>query len=285
MPSKKQRAKAKKKKKEQQGLAIDTFGDKCHDMIHTEGLLLDSMIETTSQGYLAYLFPSFQELVQVQPSPLHGKGLFATRDIPAGTIVTLYPMDYLVHCPTKQGRVAHRVQQINKDAKTPTNLDHLSAYKQNIEKVTRFDLAVNFPGFDTSISADPSVQKRGLLGHLANDAVVGTVEDPLSYLKSYEQCNVLSAHLGFYHVALISSTVISKGDEILYHYGLPYWCEGGRGVKYALKRHPRAKILLTQTIRQQLKWRHNICTQYQALGTKLNNMHVGMRSVLRHLRE
>lgn len=57
--------------------------------------------------------------VEVQTSPLHGRGLFATADIPAGTRIGVYPLLILSHEDTerlKPTRLYHYVFYVDERA-------------------------------------------------------------------------------------------------------------------------------------------------------------------------
>lgn len=164
---------------------------------------------------------------RVGPSPLHGNGVFANRDIAQGEIVTLYPEDYsLRHNDVSQGAsVTIHVEQLNSNANRNLKINILEDYAIDISVLSDDD------GVLCKLSGDPALTTRGWLGHLLNDCAAlpenSTSADLCTYLsKSTTDYNCVFHHfmkLGKPHVAVISIRPITIRKEVLVSYGSVHW--------------------------------------------------------------
>jgi len=164
---------------------------------------------------------------RVGPSPLHGNGVFANRDIAQGEIVTLYPEDYLLqHNDCSSGaRVDIHVKQLNSNANRDLKINTLEDYAIDISVLSTVVDGVVF-----KLSGDPALTTRGWLGHLVNDCAAlenSTSADLCTYLsKSTTDYNCVFHHfikLGKPHVAVVSIRPITIGKEVLVSYGSVHW--------------------------------------------------------------
>ena len=146
---------------------------------------------------------------EVRKSPIHGLGVFATRDVPAFTYLTMYPTDGLKWAPigVKTNHVAW---------------GWLGETKFDGEQ---YALAVPEPkGAEfLTILGDPSQKDNPhFLGHLIND---GARCKSLKASAVYECVSLAKCNAIFCPVvrAVFSIKSIEKGQEILIHYGAQYW--------------------------------------------------------------
>lgn len=157
--------------------------------------------------------------VEARPSPVHGTGVFATKDIDEGAVVTLYPADILLEKTIGKGganafmmpRVA-KIRGLRHGTAQATVLD-LQPYKFNLNKTL-------------SIIGDPRLNRDpAYLGHLINDGVTRSDHTELSYLREAMQKNNCRFHVCAEnrHVAMIAMRKIWAGEELFVTYGLPYW--------------------------------------------------------------
>ena len=152
----------------------------------------------------------------VKPSPVHGRGVFATRDIAAGEYLTMYPADSLVLQPLgwKDGPMQHSYAMIG-----PLSVDVCNHYAHITRRLDRSQ------GLDmVSIVGDPQkAYDRHFLGHVVNDAASlssGASEDDYRTVSRSRQncmCNVDRA------CALVAVRRIVADSELFMSYGVPCW--------------------------------------------------------------
>ena len=163
------------------------------------------------------------ELVETRPSNIHGTGLFATKDLEMGTLVTLYRPDLTVDDTGK----ALMIDQADAD------------YFQDFQKAQAPGSRQYFvwpPGVRTSavpedcprfwVAANPAKAPiEGFLGHLANDGALcaddGDVERYLS--ESAEKANACLVPLCVPLMGLVLASDVKSGDELLVTYGYDAW--------------------------------------------------------------
>ena len=163
------------------------------------------------------------ELVEARPSNIHGTGLFATKDLEMGTLVTLYRPDLTVDDTGK----ALMIDQADAD------------YFQDFQKAQAPGSRQYFvwpPGVRTSavpedcprfwVAANPAKAPiEGFLGHLANDGALcaddGDVERYLAV--SAEKANACLVPLCVPLMGLVLASDVKSGDELLVTYGYDAW--------------------------------------------------------------
>ena len=163
------------------------------------------------------------ELAEARPSDIHGTGLFATRDLEMGTLVTLYRPDLTVDDTGK----ALMIDQADAD------------YFQDFQKAQAPGSRQYFvwpPGVRTSavpedcprfwVAANPAKAPiEGFLGHLANDGAScaddGDVERYLT--ESAEKANACLVPLCIPLMGLVLAEDVKKGQELLVTYGYDAW--------------------------------------------------------------
>ena len=163
------------------------------------------------------------ELVEARQSDIHGTGLFATKDLEMGTLVTLYRPDLTVDDTGK----ALMIDQADSD------------YFQDFQKAQAAGSRQYFvfpPGVKTSAIPDPcprfwvaanpaKAPIPGFLGHLANDgALCADDSDIERYLgESAARANACLVPLCIPLMGLVLAEDVSAGEELLVTYGYDAW--------------------------------------------------------------
>ena len=176
------------------------------------------------------MFERLGEIVNattVGPSPTAGTGLFAARDLPAGTLVALYPAHAI-------GRGEQNVfYDTNRDYfKKQTSSGSLRPYRQSVlGDRSLFGVAndqIEDPFF---IDANPEqALVDGWTAHLVNDAVMCDAGDEESVVRYYEASlarrNCLIVPVGPAPLMGYATTRdVEAGEELLTTYGAEYWVE------------------------------------------------------------
>lgn len=145
--------------------------------------------------------------VTVADVPYKGKGVFATKNIPANRIVTFYPIDIIrirqYDPPLKEGYSAIFVKS--------TKHQNLASTCGGVEDAFgeyKFSIA------NVDIYGDPEIYSDGCCGHLVNDG-----NGPI---QGTNNC-VLHPLFGGVCLAVITLCDIGKGEELLLPYGPHYW--------------------------------------------------------------
>ena len=163
---------------------------------------------------------------RVAPSSLHGLGVFATRDIKKGEIVTLYPGDAVLQW--KDDR------QDLRDVKVLFG-SHVPLLKQDVKKATSEESrAYEILATDTiSVVGDPELcDDMSYVGHIINDgSFCDSLEGRVKYerdtakLMNAEHC-LLRGWSGRklpVHFFTRAARDIAKDEEILVSYSFGYW--------------------------------------------------------------
>jgi len=165
--------------------------------------------------------------VTVQKSPVHGKGVFATKDIPEHVIVTFYPADRAVSYRGKVGsgeNEVHVLPSVRSKSKDTTALLSRNTHA--------FDLqACGHDIHKHTLYGDPEcTEDAAYCGHMINDASKPENTKRRALLKyqveSMEKHNCAFFRVGSKEtvaVAIVSLCPISKGSELFVHYGASYW--------------------------------------------------------------
>ena len=177
--------------------------------------------------------PMFERLGEIVnattagPSPTAGTGLFAARDLPAGTLVALYPAHAI-------GRGEQNVfYDTNRDYfKKQTSSGSLRPYRQNVlGDRSLFGVAndqIEDPFF---IDANPEqALVDGWTAHLVNDGAMCDAGDEDSVVRYYKASlahrNCLIVPVGPAPLMGYATTRdVEAGEELLTTYGAEYWVE------------------------------------------------------------
>ena len=164
------------------------------------------------------------DLAEARPSEVHGTGLFATKDLEMGTLVTLYRPDLTVDDDTGKALMIDEAD---------------ASYFQDFQKAQAPGSRQYFvfpPGVKTSaipepcprfwVAANPAKEAvPGFLGHLANDgASCADDSDVERYLaESAEKANACLVPLCIPLMGLVLAKEVQKDDELLVTYGYDAW--------------------------------------------------------------
>lgn len=150
--------------------------------------------------------PFGNNLTEVKPSSTHGNGVFATKDIKAGEIITMYPIHQYAKRVTTDGWQIHSMM----DSETPYH-----GYALDIDE-------------NTKIYGCPTFYNTIFQGHLVNDPVVSLdCSDINKFIISYFIAAKVKGNARYdknsYLVYIRAVRDIKAGEEILVPYSLPYW--------------------------------------------------------------
>jgi len=156
-----------------------------------------------------------------------GRGLFASRDIEEGTLLTLYPGDVMLTWDTAVGDFSGDVGVVygNHVEKEDRTADRLTT-----DGARSYELKI---GGRHSVVADPLlVDDAAYLGHMVNDAAMLTGRDEAAvevYVEASERGhNAAHFVLEGSHFVTVATKNISKDQEIFVSYGYGYWFSRSR---------------------------------------------------------
>jgi len=188
-----------------------------------------------SPNYFEHLYHErwYGNAVCVANSPLHGKGLFSTSAIPAWSIVTFFPVDYVEHAKLVSGGLVRMFQPARYSYGEQCDpFDAMLEIKESERySVTLNDLPMSGLATPATIQAriygDPREQRYGQLGHYINDpgrlSPNASPAEYARYLSSFTSSNAIFLVVANYTIAVVSTRDISKGEEILRSYGESFW--------------------------------------------------------------
>ena len=162
---------------------------------------------------------------RVDSSDLHGNGLFATRAIAEGELITFYPGDAVILWLGGQ-----RSEAGVPDATGVVFGAHVPDDERDaIAALERTDYEISATSTISLVGDPKRASDAGYLGHFANDAV--TCASP--YLReeyeaqSLARSNARHVTVEGCHYATLATRTIASGEEVLVSYGADYWL--GRG--------------------------------------------------------
>eukprot|EP00979_Chaetoceros_neogracilis_P019206 scaffold11980_cov287-Chaetoceros_neogracile.AAC.2 len=151
-----------------------------------------------------------------------GRGLFASRDINEGELITLYPGDALLAWNTTVGDFEDGVGVM---FGTHVESNDLNANRVTTAEARSFELKI---GPKHSIVADPLLtDDPAYIGHMANDGAILT-ERTNAAREIYSKATVDLYNAAFFvmegsHFVTVAAKPISKNEEIFVSYGEGYW--------------------------------------------------------------
>lgn len=168
--------------------------------------------------YLSMILPFQLDRVAVKPSKVHGKGVFATRDIKCGDLATFYPGDAVEYMPNRDRNLGNSLKMILYSRRMDEKPD---------EEIRNNDYAVDVNSSYT-IFGDPIFDDNpDYVGHFINDGAKSDstpqsdeIYSKISLLKSNCRFQVLKEGL---HVGIVTTKDVKAGEELFIIYGLPYW--------------------------------------------------------------
>ena len=209
----------------------------CLAMMLSDVALLTERIKTFSPSTIATLrttrlpTPALAPApaARVGPSPIHGQGLFAERDIDKGELITLFPVDATFYTD-EAGKPRLCFSSLVPEDAVATEDDQQALLVENRD-FAHFVSPEGTPLTMSLPSAVPAKEGGAYSGHYANDGLAYTPasDDPLMAAKIYrEESHKLSnaAHLAVgqgIFVMTMASKKIRKGEEVLVSYGTSWW--------------------------------------------------------------
>lgn len=158
-----------------------------------------------------------KNLLEVKNSDIHGKGVFAKNNIDANQVVSLYPCHGLI-----KENVKHYYEEKNSGEYGDLLFDS-SHYMISLKRID--------PVF---VYGNPYIQDEGSVGHLINDSYKNvselkhlnrhTMKLSLKYMLDSVKSNNCTLVQSNDYVYVKTTKYINKGEELLTHYGFPYWC-------------------------------------------------------------
>jgi len=169
-----------------------------------------------------------ESAAKVSPSRLHGRGLYAARDLKAGTLLTLYPIHAI-------GDADHSLTLDDSG-----HFDRATTWPYRVSCSHDGLERMGLPG-DIWLDANPEAAlAAGWLGHMVNDAAVvasGSDADIEEYYEAARgQANVVLVPLSEAPPLMgwVTRCAIERGTECVGTYGHDYWLsrDGGRPPAY-----------------------------------------------------
>lgn len=162
--------------------------------------------------------PLLKNLLEVKNSDIHGKGVFAKNNIDANQVVSFYP--------------CHGI--IKKNLKYYCQEKNSGEYGDLLFDSTEYMIQLNRIGGRVFIYGNPYIQDEGSLGHLINDSYKNVSDLKhlnkhnmklcLKYMLDAVKSNNCTLVQSNDYVYVKTTKYINKGEELLTHYGFPYWC-------------------------------------------------------------
>ena len=169
----------------------------------------------TIPGYIFRLqWPGTMFPVVCKKSRVHGKGVFATRDIREGEVLTLYPPDMVSIYNGDNTWMSFETGNAKRQKPLRVLLDRYSfklGEEENIDNVQ----IIGYPELD---------QGSTYLGHMINDAAGPCEREEQYWARALKRVNALPkrVHSGA-HFMYTATRDIPKGSEVLTAYGPDYW--------------------------------------------------------------
>ena len=201
-------------------VAQSEVGEAIPALLQVRQFLMDSMLEHEFGACVMLqknLRPTGMDAVRIGPSSLYGSGVFATRRIPRGGLITLHPADYLT---LNLGKKTSPWVKLRKDVENPTAM--------LVKLLYRYTVKVE--GTSISIAACPNkIAHPSACAHLINDGGTlananPTYDELCDYVDTStaaQNCHLLP--IAGTVVAAIAKKEIQKGEEVFGSYGAPYW--------------------------------------------------------------
>jgi len=163
--------------------------------------------------------------------PEAGMGLFATRDIAEGELVTMYPGDALAMWSEEEGVLgSNSIHEAFVAVDRPPELEWSIQWKaQDEEFISQAMCYAVRIGPYRAIIGDPAERSdAAYLGHMANDAAMCV--RPGTATRVYAIASEAAANVGLdtkamrgCHHAVVATRPITCGSEIFLSYGKSYW--------------------------------------------------------------
>lgn len=192
--------------------------------------------------------------VEIRQSSIHGKGLFATKDIPKDVVITFYP----AHALLWNGKFVPN----DKDPKLITNRDEISRYYGNY---------ISFTDNMEVIGNPTNTSNKLLLGHMINDASGNVFQDVKFdrtkdlkefknlvaeyYIKGLKKKNCrLTTDTNKIITCVVTTREVKKDEEILTYYDPTYWFNLNYGTFNDNMNHALKNTMILMSDTEFAKW-------------------------------
>ena len=201
-------------------VATSETGDAIPAMLQVWKFLADSMLEHEFGACVMLqkrLRPIGLDYVRIGPSSLYGSGVFATRKIPRGGLITIHPADYLT---LNLGTKTSPWVKLHKDVEDPTVMLVQLLYRYTVKVENTHISIAACPNRDAHPSACAHLINDG--GVLANSNP--TFDELCAYVETSAACqNCHLLPIADTIVAAVASRNIQRGEEVFSSFGAPYW--------------------------------------------------------------
>lgn len=201
------------------------------DFCFTNDKEKDSKYATDKRGFTSVSFKDigiagdkitnnvYLDNVELKESKRHGKGIFATKDLKVGDVITLVPIDYYCIKRNENSYYFYNstlMNQLNYEGKKDEEnfTDICNHFKFKIDN-NRF-----------AVSLPHNTDSNAFLGQYTNDATINVSSREKYIRSSLENHNAILKQIGgkeSFVLAIVATKNITKGDEILRMYGVDYW--------------------------------------------------------------
>ena len=198
--------------------------------------------------------PIKHNTIELRASSIHGKGVFATEDIPKDTIITYYP----AHAITENGKFI------------PNDKD--PDFIKNREEICRhYGQYISLPENIELIGNPNNTSNHLLLGHMINDPV-GNVYKNVNFEDTKDLTKYKNLVAEYYIqgskkrnskivfdeknivAAVISTKEIKKDEEILMYYEPQYWFNINYGTSNVIGNHGLINLMMLMRDKDFGKW-------------------------------
>ena len=164
----------------------------------------------------------------VGPSQIHGTGVFATKDIEVGEIITMYPPHLCKFIVNNDRHVNGHQMLVYKSAGTP-----LQYYEDYCGSETKeLDSYEHMFGSQYSIIGHPlMIDDSNCLAHMINDGAKEFSTKHKYFQSSHLHSNSQMFGVDNVVIGLMANKPIKAGDEIISTYGYEYWMTNLNRVK------------------------------------------------------
>ena len=182
-------------------------------------------VDENKVAMLSFMFPPMKVFnVEVRTSVRHGCGVFATQDIPKGSIATLYAPDIVLFLPNgdreKEGHII--IPNLSTRMAKHITLEEACRYSDDFENYI-VDVDDNY----SLLGSSDFIEDPSYLGHMVNDSFMynpKTMKPELYTALTNRKSNCLFRNIGDEcAVAVIARRDIKMGEELLVTYGIDFW--------------------------------------------------------------
>jgi hypothetical protein len=191
-------------------------------LIHDHMVKFQQATHRLAKTWLLLMPPFFEKLscpVCVMNSPIHGVGVFATRDVEKNEILTFYPAHGVA--------IAKNNGTCDEHQWAPRYLQRFG--DENVESyVTCIDYCLRMDPSGLTIFAHPDFRDdTQYLGHLINDGCISPFDiDEKNYNEQAyyprNNCRLVSGDNGLFY-AVVARERIKSGSELFAAYGYHFW--------------------------------------------------------------